>query len=117
MNTLTDRLRALPNPTLPRDFTASVLARVEAIERPRPSPVSRPTRSIWAIALGSGLAAASIATSAMSGDALLRVAPLSVGGLGMASSGLGASWLLGGLALYAAGLFSPIRHRPQRETF
>jgi hypothetical protein len=60
------------------------------------------------------MAAMAVAMSAASGDvSLLRVTPLSIGGLGLPSSGVGALSLLAGLGLYAAGLFAPIR-RPTR---
>ena len=112
MNTLTSSLKALPHPALPRDLTSDILARIDATERPRPVPVSTSSRSPWAVALGSALAAIAVVMSAASGDAsLLRVTPLSIGGLGLPSSGVGAFSLLVGLALYAAGLFAPIRRR------
>ena|SRR5688572_10830204 len=110
MNALSSSLRALPNPMLPRDLTVDVLARVEAAGRPRPVPVSTPSRSPWAVALGSALAATAVAMSVATGDAsLLRVTPPSIGSLGLPSSGLGAVTLLAGLTLYAAGLLAPIR--------
>lgn len=111
MDTLTRSLKALPSPALQRDLTAGVLARVETIAKPRPTPVSSiRSQAPWAIALGSALAAAAIAVSTWSGDAsLLRVTPFGIGGLGLPSSGVGAVTLLVGLAVYAAGLFAPIR--------
>jgi hypothetical protein len=112
MNTLTTSLRALPNPALPRDLTAHVLARVEAIEQ-RPEPVSIDSgRSMWAIPVGSAVASAAVAVSVMSGDLpLFHAAPLSVGGIGVPSTVSAALSLLTGLALYALGLFAPLRHR------
>ena len=112
MDTLIESLRALPEPTLMRDLTADILLRVEAIERP-PSTVSTvPEPSMWAIVFGPALAAAAITISVTSGDLpLFHVLPLSVGGLGVPTSGAAALSLLVGLALYVWSLFGTVGQR------
>jgi hypothetical protein len=111
MNTLATTLKRLPNPALPRDLTADVLARIEGLEQPQPALASTAApQSMWAFAAASVFAAAAIAVSVAYGNLpLFHVAPLS--GLGMPSSGVGGLSLLVGLALYALGLFVTVGER------
>jgi hypothetical protein len=114
------RLRMIPSPASSRDFTADVLARAGAMEQanrelPAAAPVtaSVTTRALWIPASATALAGAAVAAALASGDvSLLRVAPLSGGGVDMPTTGAGILQLVTGLALYAVGLLVPLRSQP-----
>ena len=115
-------LQMIPNPALPRDLTAGVLARAAAVEQARRAGPTTATvgvgvlsRSLWVPASATALAAAAVAAAIASSDvALLRVGPFSGGGLDMPSTGAGMFQLLAGLALYALGLLVPLRSGVRR---
>lgn len=104
-------LKALPHPTLPRDFALDVLARVEAIDRPEVRPVSVVSwRSTWIGALATVAAAALVVASLGLADVpQFRVVPFSGGAVRMSLMGIGALQVLAGLALYIVGLLAPVR--------
>jgi hypothetical protein len=117
---MTDRLRALPRPALPRDLTAGVLAHTAAIEgarAARPAPVFEAKRRVvmpdvsgWAMVAGAVVATVAITASGdvAPGDivSLDRVAVRSVVAIPAMTPGL--LTLAAGLALYAFGLFASL---------
>lgn len=120
---MTDRLRALPRPALPRDLTAGVLAHTAAIEGARAARrasvfeskrrVVMPDPSGWATVAGAVVATVAIIASGEIGPrgivSLDRVALRSV--VDMPAMTPGIFTLAAGLALYAFGLFASLSTR------
>jgi hypothetical protein len=122
--TIDTALAALPQPAVPRDLAAGILARIARIDEPAPASVRaasasrvssfRGYPSLAAVAAGAVLAIGVLASGP---------SPIEVQSLGFARTSMGlvvmpvtiagAMGVAGGLALYALGLFMPLAVREE----
>lgn len=122
---LTMDLAALPQVTPPPELTKAILARTARMEQGQLAPVAATmpaitsrsiARDLWALAATlTGLVVGLVTILSMpGGGAAIKVVSLRVGGMtgplvAMPSTTTDVVVLVGGLVLYVAGLFAPLR--------